>query len=426
MSSKKKITVIAPKRQLLESDDITPAKKLRVAAYARVSTEQDEQQSSYEAQVDYYTRYIQNNPDWEFVSVFSDEGITGTSLKNRDGFNQMIDMALSGGIDLILTKSISRFARNTVDTLQTVRKLKAIGVEVIFEKENLHTLDPKCEMILTIFSSLAQEGSRSISENIRWGHRKNMADGKISLPYSSFLGYRKGADGRPEIVEEEATIVRKIYDMFLEDYTINEIARYLTNQAIPTPRGKTVWSVSTIRSILGNEKYVGNALLQKTYTVDYLTKEKRKNSGELPQYLIEYSHDPIVDQETFEQVQKKLEAQVPYRKKIRGNSPLSNTVICGVCGGFYGHKVWHNRANTERYDVWYCNAKYDGPAKCPSPVLREDEIKAAIEVVLRQLGKERTKYTDSLWRKTVEKVTVNPGGKLEFQLKSGETATYQL
>lgn len=184
--------------------------------------------------------------------------------------------------------------------------------------------------------------------------------------------------------------------------------------------------MSTIRSILGNEKYVGNALLQKTYTVDYLTKEKRKNSGELPQYLIEYSHDPIIDQETFEQVQKKLEAQVSYRKKIRGNSPLSNTVICGVCGGFYGHKVWHNRDNTERYDVWYCNAKYDSPTKCSSPVLREDEIKVAIEVVLRHLGKERTKYTDVLWRKTVEKVTVYPGGKLEFQLKSGETASYQL
>lgn len=204
MSSKKKITVIAPKKQLPASDGVTSAKKLRVAAYARVSTEQDEQQSSYEAQVDYYTRYIQSNPDWEFISVFSDEGITGTSTKNRDGFNQMIDMALSGDIDLILTKSISRFARNTVDTLQTVRKLKAVGVEVIFEKENLHTLDPKCEMILTIFSSLAQEESRSMSENIRWGHRKSMEDGKVSLPYSSFLGYCKGADGRPEIVDKES------------------------------------------------------------------------------------------------------------------------------------------------------------------------------------------------------------------------------
>ena len=281
-------------------------------------------------------------------------------------------------------------------------------------------------MILTIFSSLAQEESRSMSENIRWGHRKSMADGKVSLPYSSFLGYRKGADGRPEIVEEEAAIVRMIYSMFLDDYTINDIARYLTSQSIPTPRGKTVWSVSTIRSILSNEKYAGNALLQKTYTVDYLTKEVRKNCGELPQYLIEYSHDPIIDPETFNQVQAKIEAQTPYRRKIRGNSPLSNTIVWGVCGGFYGHKVWHNHENTDRYDVWYCNAKYGSSDKCPSPVLREDEIKSAIEVVLRKLGKERTKYTDALWRKTVEVVTVYPGGKLEFRLKSGETASYQL
>lgn len=209
-------------------------------------------------------------------------------------------------------------------------------------------------------------------------------------------------------------------------YTINDIARYLTSQSIPTPRGKTVWSVSTIRSILSNEKYAGNALLQKTYTVDYLTKEVRKNCGELPQYLIEYSHDPIIDPETFNQVQAKIEAQTPYRRKIRGNSPLSNTIVCGVCGGFYGHKVWHNHENTDRYDVWYCNAKYGSSDKCPSPVLREDEIKSAIEVVLRKLGKERTKYTDALWRKTVEVVTVYPGGKLEFRLKSGETASYQL
>ena len=303
MSKERKITYIAAKKQQYDTEDSAATRKLRVAAYARVSTEQDEQLSSYEAQVDYYTRYIQSNPGWEFVSVFSDEGTTGTNTKNRDGFNEMINIAMSGGIDLILTKSISRFARNTVDTLQTVRRLKAIGVEVIFEKENLHTLDPKCEMVLTIFSSLAQEESRSISENIRWGHRKNMEDGKVYLPYASFLGYRKGEDGRPEIVEKEAAVVRKIYSMFLEDYTINDIARYLTDQSIPTPRGKSVWSVSTVRSILSNEKYAGNALLQKTYTVDYLTKEQRTNNGELPQYLIECSHDPIVDPEIFDKVQ---------------------------------------------------------------------------------------------------------------------------
>lgn len=187
-----KVTVIEPLTKQLEESMRTEQPKQKVAAYARVSTEQDEQQNSYEAQVGYYEQYIRNNPDWELVSVFADEGITGTSIKLRDGFNRMVSLALNGGIDLILTKSISRFARNTVDTLQTVRKLKAAGVEVIFEKENLHTMDPKCEVMLTIMSSLAQEESRSISENVRWGQQKSMRDGKVSIPYKNFLGYRKG------------------------------------------------------------------------------------------------------------------------------------------------------------------------------------------------------------------------------------------
>ena len=247
-----KVTIIEPIKELLQETEIIPAQKLRVAAYARVSTEQDEQESSYEAQVDYYTKFIQSNPDWVFVGVFADKGITGTSTKNRDEFNRMIELALNGGIDLILTKSISRFARNTVDTLQTVRKLKAAGVEVRFEKENLHTFDPKCEMMLTIMSSLAQEESRSISENVRWGKQKSMQNGKVYVAYSNFLGYCKGKDGGLEIVEEEARIVRKIYELFLDGRTIRHIADYLTAQGIPTPAGKEKWSVSTVRSILGN------------------------------------------------------------------------------------------------------------------------------------------------------------------------------
>ena len=219
MSTERRVTIIEPIRQKTGSATTGAAEKLRVAAYARVSTEQDEQQSSYEAQVDFYTHYIQSNPNWEFVSVFADEGITGTNTKKRDGFNLMIQNAMNGEIDLILTKSISRFARNTVDTLQTVRNLKAAGVEVIFEKENLHTFDPKCEMMLTIMSSLAQEESRSISENVRWGKQKSMRDGKVTLAYSHFLGYKKGKDGRPEIVEEEAVIIRQIYDLFLSGKT---------------------------------------------------------------------------------------------------------------------------------------------------------------------------------------------------------------
>lgn len=298
------ITIINPTINQLATKK--PRHKLKVAAYARVSTEFDEQQNSYDAQVSFYESYIKQNENWQFIGVFADRGITGTSTKNRKNFNKMIKIAKLGGIDLILTKSISRFARNTVDTLQTVRDLKAKGVEIYFEKENLRTFDPKCEMLLTIMSSLAQEESRSISENIRWGKRKSMQDGKVSLPYSCFLGYRKGKTGRLEIVEEEAKIVRKIYHLFLSGKSISNIAKYLTRHNIPTPRKKRVWTATSVKNILKNEKYKGDALLQKTYTEDYLTKRRRKNTGELPQYYVKNSHPAIIPRKVFDEVQKRL------------------------------------------------------------------------------------------------------------------------
>ena len=317
------IEFIAPTKTLQKQPFASVTRKKKVAAYARVSTEQDEQQSSYEAQVDFYTRYIQSNPDWEFVEVFADRGITGTNTKNRESFNRMIQLALNGGIDIILTKSISRFARNTVDTLQTVRNLKAAGVEVIFEKENLHTFDSRCEMMLTIMSSLAQEESRSISENVRWGKQKSMRDGKVNLAYSHFLGYKKGPDGRPEIVEEEAVIIREIYDLFLSGRTLNEIAMMLTEMGVSTPAGKSKWCVSTVRSILSNEKYKGEALLQKTYTVDYLTKEVRKNTGEVPSVRVRNSHEAIIEPEVFDLVQEMLAENIKRRSKVRTKHPFS-------------------------------------------------------------------------------------------------------
>jgi len=261
----------------------TKVQKRRVAAYARVSTDSEEQQTSYAAQVDRYTKYIQERADWEFVAVYTDEGISALNTKHRDGFNRMVADALDGKIDLIVTKSVSRFARNTVDSLTTVRKLKEKGVEVFFEKENIYTLDSKGELLITIMSSLAQEESRSISENVTWGQRKRMADGKVSLPYKHFLGYRKGADGLPEIVPEEAEIVRNIYRWFMEGKTSTGIARTLTEQGVPTPAGKEQWCSSTVKSILTNEKYKGSALLQKRFTVDFLTKKSKVNEGEVPQ-----------------------------------------------------------------------------------------------------------------------------------------------
>lgn len=408
--------------------------KLRVAAYARVSTEQDEQQNSYEAQVDYYTHYIASNPEWEFVGIFSDEGISGTNTKKREGFNRMIGLAMNGGIDLILTKSISRFARNTVDTLETVRSLKAKGVEVWFEKENLRTLDAKGEMLLTIMSSLAQEESRSISENVRWGHRRSMEKGNVLLAYKNFLGYKKGEDGRPEIVEEEAVIVRQIYQLFLEGHTINDIARTLTEEGIPTPGGKKKWSVSTVKSILTNEKYRGSVLRQKSYTVDFLTKEVKKNHGEVKQYLVEDSHDAIIDPETFARVQEKIEAQSVKCK--RNSSPFTKCFVCGDCGTYYGHKVWRLRSTDEPYDVWYCNHRYD-VKKCQSPILREADIIFAFMGLLRVLGRSeqealgstpeeqkegKTAVNEALWRELVDTVTVFQD-HFTFSLQDGNEVT---
>ncbi len=421
----RKVTIIEPTAQKMAEINAISPQKLRVAAYARVSTEQDEQQSSYEAQVDFYTRHIKSNPDWEFVGVFADEGITGTNLKNRGGFNLMIKKALNGEIDLILTKSISRFARNTVDTLQTVRDLKAKGVEVVFEKEKIHTFDPKCEVMLTIMSSLAQEESRSISENVRWGKRKSMQDGNIHLAYSHFLGYKKGADGRPEIVEEEAKIIRQIYDMFLGGNSIRSIADHLTSQKIPTPSGKTKWSVSTVKSILTNEKYKGDALLQKTYTVDYLTKETRKNDGTVTQYLVENSHEAIIPPRTFDHVQELMEKHSKNRRKIKSNHPLANCIICGDCGNFYGHKVWHNRNNTQRYDVWYCNHRYKSSQTCQTPILKENDIKEAFLTALKQKGESNTEYSEANWQKWIDSIIVYPTGKMKFIFTDKSEITIQ-
>ena len=338
--------------------------KRRVAAYARVSTDSEEQQTSYAAQVDCYTKYIQERADWEFVAVYTDEGISALNTKHRDGFNRMVADALDGKIDLIVTKSVSRFARNTVDSLMTVRKLKEKGVEVFFEKENIYTLDSKGELLITIMSSLAQEESRSISENVTWGQRKRMADGKVSLPYKHFLGYRKGADGLPEIVPEEAEIVRNIYRWFMEGKTPTGIARTLTEQGVPTPAGKEQWCSSTVKSILTNEKYKGSALLQKRFTVDFLTKKSKVNEGEVPQYYIEESHPAIIVPEEFELVQAELLRRQNLRRQYNGKSVFAARLVCGDCGNFFGAKVWHSNSKY-RQVIWQCNHKFQGVCKCP-------------------------------------------------------------
>ena len=349
------------------------ARKRRVAGYARVSTDSDEQFTSYEAQVDYYTKLIMNNPDWDFVKVYTDEGKTGTNTKNRGGFKEMIADALAGNIDLIVTKSVSRFARNTVDSLVTIRKLKENGVECFFEKEGIYTFDGKGELLITIMSSLAQEESRSISENITWGQRKSFSDGKVHLPYKRFLGYEKGADGRPAIVEHEATVVQLIYRLFLDGKTQAGIGKYLEAHGILSPGGKEKWSKSTITSILTNEKYKGDALLQKKITVDFLEKKMKINEGEVPQYYVEGSHPAIIEPDEWGHVQAEIARRKALGKAYSGKSTLSAKLVCEDCGGFFGSKTWHS---TDKYrrSVWQCNSKFAEDKHCQTPVVDTETV----------------------------------------------------
>ncbi len=370
----KNVTVIPATLSQRTRKSTQTQNRRRVAGYARVSTDSEEQVTSYEAQVDYYTQYIKANPEWEFVRVYTDEGISGTNTKKREGFNQMVEDALAGRIDLIITKSVSRFARNTVDSLTTIRKLKASGTEVFFEKENIWTFDSKGELLLTIMSSLAQEESRSISENITWGKRKQFADGKVSLPYKQFLGYRKGANGLPEIVPEEAEIVRLIYRMFMEGKSQSYIARYLMDNNIPSPSGKKTWQTSTVESILTNEKYKGDARLQKTFTTDYLTKKMKVNEGEVPQYYVENSHPAIIDSKAWDMVQGELRRRKESSRRTTSQSPFSGRVFCGDCGEQFGPKVWHSNSQYRRV-IWQCNHKFKGEEKCTTPHLTEDALK---------------------------------------------------
>ena len=383
----KNVKVIPSTVPMHASAPIMAGAKRRVAAYARVSTDRDDQFTSYEAQIDYYTNFINNRPDWKLVSIYSDEGITGCNTRKREGFNRMVSDALAGKLDLIVTKSVSRFARNTVDTLSTIRQLKEQNVEVFFEKENIWTFDGRCELILTIMSSLAQEESRSISENCSWGQRKRFADGKVSVPFGRFLGYDRGPDGNLVVNEEQAKIVRRIYAMFLEGTTPYGIAKALTADGIPTPGKKTKWNASVIRSILTNEKYKGDALLQKVFTEDFLTKKKVKNEGQVPQYYVEGNHEAIVSAETFDLVQEQMALRKPGANRYSGIHHFSGMVFCPECGGIFGSKVWHATDQYRRV-IWQCNHKYHG-AMCSTPHLTEAELEAYVVSAMRKLSDER-------------------------------------
>ena len=372
--AKKNVTTIPATISRFTAAPINTRTKRRVAGYARVSTDMEDQQTSYAAQCDYYTNYIQSREDWEFVGLYSDEGISATSTKYRDGFKQMVEDALAGKIDLIVTKSVSRFARNTVDSLSTIRKLKEHGTECYFEKENIWTFDSKGELLITIMSSLAQEESRSISENCTWGVRKRFADGKVSVPFGRFLGYDRGEDGNLVINEEQAKVVRQIYGMFLQGKSPYVIAKELTAAGIPTPGGKKVWGKAVVQSILTNEKYKGDALLQKVYTTDFLSHKKKINEGEVPQYYVEGNHPAIIDPAIFDKVQLLMKARCPGKNRNSSVSIFSSKIKCGHCDSWYGSKVWHSNDKYRRV-IWRCNHKYSDDEKCATPHLDEETIK---------------------------------------------------
>ena len=300
--------------------------KKRVAAYARVSTDLEDQKNSFNAQLSEYSERISKNPDWEFVKLYSDEGISGTSIKNREGFKQMIDDAMNGNIDLILVKSISRFARNTVDCMKTVRELRSVGVEVWFDKEAISTNDPKVNLMLTMFASFAEEESRSISENVKWGVRKRMAKGERKMVTSTTLGYVTDSNGKVIVDESERELIKRIFNLYLFGNTLREIAQTLRNEGIKKGTGNSDWELNDVKRILNDEKYIGMFVMQKTVVVDFLDHKAYKNDGIEEQYILDNHHEAIIDKEKFELIQTLMKRRFMIEK---GGKPSTN-ILCGL------------------------------------------------------------------------------------------------
>lgn len=356
--------------------------KERVCAYARVSTDSEEQETSYENQVKYFKEYIQRKPGWEYVGIYADEGLSGKNTK-RPQFIQMLKDCEKGKIDKIITKSVSRFARNTLDCIQTIRKLKEKGIGVYFEKENLDTMQASSEFVLTLMASLAEEESRSISNNIRWSVKKRFEKGELIMSTAHFLGYTKDEDGNLRIVPEEAVTIKRIYQDFLDGYSLRQIKLGLEQDEIKTPTGKDVWHISTIKSILQNEKYMGDCLLQKTYLADFLSPRRVKNEGQAPMYYVEDSHAGIVTKEMFELVQQEFIRRNELRSasntgkgKYSGRYPFSGIIICGLCGASYRRHQQYNKY--KKYHTWVCKVhENEGNHKCKAKPIKEKALEQA-------------------------------------------------
>ena len=385
MEAAANVRIIPAKKQVVDSNN--QYRRLNVAAYCRVSTEQEEQQNSYQVQIEYYTNYISSNPEWTLAGIFADEGISGTQTKNRTEFNRMIRMCKQKKIDLVLCKSTSRFARNTVDCLDHIRLLKSLGIGVIFEKENINTLTAQSEFILSLYSSFAQAESESISKNVTLGNQMAFKEGKVRYQYKYWLGYKKGKDGKPEIIAEEAEAIKTVFRLYLDGMSYNEIAKYMNAHNYPNRSSTNQWITIMVKRILENEKYIGDCLLQKTYTVDCISHKTAKNNGERTMYYVSDCHPAIIDKNTFNRVQQEIARRNSKRSastrnpteqsKYSSKYALTELLICGECGTACRRCRWtsHNRNRT----VWRCiNRLEHGPKYCKSPTIDEEPLHNAI------------------------------------------------
>lgn len=382
-------------------------RQIRVAAYCRVSTKQEEQLNSYDVQVKFYTEKIQSEPKWSLVGIFADKGITGTSVKKRDEFNRLMRLCKRGKVDMIITKSISRFSRNTVDCLKYVRMLRELNIDVFFEEQGIHSIDPGSEFYITIYGSIAQSESENISANVRWGKAQSAREGKVPFNYKRSIGYRKGEDGTPEIDPEQAAVVKLIYERFLAGDSFGGIAAYLSERNIPSPCGKAVWGNGTIKSILSNEKYKGDAILNKTFTVDCLTKKVKVNNGERQKFYVENNHPAIIDSATFARVQEELARRAGKRKvkqkgttteqgKYSSKYALTELLICGECGTPYRRCTW--TASGKKKIVWRCINRLDfGKKYCHnSPTIEESVLQEAIMEAIKNTAQRNTELLTTL------------------------------
>lgn len=391
----------------IEANPLLTSKKneyrqLNVAAYCRVSTDSDDQLQSYEAQVKYYTDHICKNPKWHFVGIYADEGITGTLVNKRERFKDMIKDCEKGKIDLILTKSVSRFARNTVDSLNYVRKLKAMGIGVFFEEQNLDSLTADSEMLIGFHSVMAQSESENISANIRWGIQQRMKTGTFAFRFNTY-GYKKGENGEPVIIPEEAEVVRKIFNLYLDGGTVETIVKYLASNGIENRKGQTEWHRETIRLMLSNEKYVGDLLMQKTFRTDCISKKVKVNNGEMPKYLISNNHPAIIDRETFKMVQQERSRRAGKRKtadktitelgKYSSKYVLTEILICGECGSPYRRRTINSHGEKKVY--WRClNRIEHGSKYCKKSIGIEEKVLQ--EAICRGISKTLPNRSDIL------------------------------